>query len=145
MHSTPIRSIFIAILGRIQPMWEWRPGNTSPKTFGWCGPHTSFQFHNTLEPWFGNAAPWKPRSRPESASSASCDFVNKRYSYIWDIWKLLSLYGWISWELDWLVARHTRAYSVDCEIWWQEKDKVELGSSRHRGLEILSTMCRPIR
>ena len=44
-----------------------------------------------------------------------------------------------------MVARHTRVYSLYCEISWQEKDTVELGSSRQRGVEILSTMCRPFR
>ena len=142
---TRILSIFVPILGRIQLIWERRPGNTNPKTSDGCGLRTSFKFHNTHRVQFSSAAPWKSRSRQESASSASSDFVNKRYSYIWDIWKPLSLYGGISWEFDGVVARHTRVYSLYCEIYWQEKDTVELGSSGHRGVEILSTMWWPFR
>jgi len=60
-----------------------------------------------------------------------------------------------------VVARHTRVYSLYCETCWQEKDTVELGSSRHRGVEffqqcgdrlgsaigtprVMSIMCRKV-
>ena len=43
------------------------------------------------------------------------------------------------------MARHNTEYSLYCEKCWQEKDTVEPASSRHRGVEILSTMCRLFR
>ena len=42
--------------------------------------------------------------------------------------------------LDGVVARQATVYSLFCEICFQGKDKIDLGSSRHTGGEIVSTI-----